>query len=658
MNQPRPASSSDVHETDRSPATGLTHLSLQLLWHANEAGDTKSFAQAATTAVREHFQAAVVAIVVPHQGQWTTLARSGNRAMLPEPLMADALDRLAIVRQSDGWIAVPLRQRIETDHLLVMQADLPGGALCDESLVELADTLGSALASIRGRRRRNRRIQRLEAILEIATQWYRARDMQSLLVRIAEAATRLLHADRASIFLWDKANHILVGRPALGIDGDELKIADDAGVVGHVIHTGQSRRIDRHQGQDQIDRHVDEQLGYHTETLLCVPLRSPDGKIIGAFEVINKHEGDFDSEDEEALLDLAAHAAIALENTREREQLIRARDQITAEAAQGVQLIGTSPAIEALRSTIRRVADTDLAVLITGENGTGKEVAARLIHYLGRRREQPFIAVNCAAIAETLLESELFGHERGAFTDAGQSRPGKFELASGGTLFLDEIGDLSLSGQAKLLRVLEEKVVTRVGGTEPIHIDTRVLAATNQDLARMVREKKFREDLFYRLNVVNLHLPPLRERPDDILLLVEHFLDQFCRQARRPRPKLTRAARQRLLQHPWPGNVRELRNLIERLAYLTPDDTIDADELGLILAPASGAPDAVAADLPLNRATAQFQRQYIEQAIARARGNMSLAAKRLGLHRSNLYRKMRGLGISTAPPTSADSDDS
>ena len=195
-----------------------------------------------------------------------------------------------------------------------------------------------------------------------------------------------------------------------------------------------------------------------------------------------------------------------------------------------MQLIGESPAIEALRSTIRRVADTELAILILGENGTGKEVVSQSIHYLSRRRDEPFIAVNCAAITETLLESELFGHEKGAFTDAHESRQGKFELASGGTLFLDEIGDLSLGGQAKLLRVLEEKVVVRVGGSKPIHTDARVIAATNQNLAEMVRQKRFRQDLYFRLNVVTLDLPPLRERGDDVMLAGRAFSDRLLPQ--------------------------------------------------------------------------------------------------------------------------------
>ena len=303
------------------------------------------------------------------------------------------------------------------------------------------------------------------------------------------------------------------------------------------------------------------------------------------FELINKLSGAFTQEDQEALVELAAHAAVALENVQDRQKLIATNRQIVEQAAEGVRLIGECPAIQSLRSIIRRVAETDLAVLIGGENGTGKEVVAQSIHYLSRRRGQPFIALNCAAIPDTLAESELFGHEKGAFTDAHESRPGKFELASGGTLFLDEIGDLSLNCQAKLLRVLEEKVMVRVGGSAPIPTDARVLAATNQKLAEMVQQKRFREDLYFRLNVVTLELPPLRQRGGDILLLAEHFLDDFCRRARRKVPELSAAARKRLAEHRWPGNVRELRNLMERLAYLTAGDRIEAEDLAFILSP-------------------------------------------------------------------------
>jgi Nif-specific regulatory protein len=346
-------------------------------------------------------------------------------------------------------------------------------------------------------------------------------------------------------------------------------------------------------------------------------------------------------------VELAAYATVALENTQQFAELIERHEIMIQEAAQDTLLVGASPPIEALRTTVRRIADTDLAVLLLGENGTGKEVVARLIHFGSRRRKHPFIAVNCAALTETLLESELFGHEKGAFTDAHESRAGKFELASGGTLFLDEIGDMSLSGQAKLLRVLEEKTIVRVGGSKSIHTDVRVLAATNQKLVELVRARRFREDLYFRLNVVTLELPPLRERGNDVMLLAEHFLREFSKRAGRRAPKITAAARKRLESHTWPGNVRELRNLMERLAYLTFGEKIEAEDLAFILSPGAATPALVDAGLSLNDATHEFQKAYIQQAIERARGNVSLAATNLDVHRSNLYRKMRQLGMET-----------
>jgi Nif-specific regulatory protein len=284
--------------------------------------------------------------------------------------------------------------------------------------------------------------------------------------------------------------------------------------------------------------------------------------------------------------------------------------------------------------------------LILGESGTGKEVTSQALHYQGTRKDKPFIAVNCAALAESLLESELFGHEKGAFTDAHEARAGKFELADGGTLFLDEIGDMSPGGQAKLLRVLEEKVVTRVGGSTPISVNVRVIAATNSDLAAKVSEKTFREDLYYRLSVVTIELLPLRERPEDILLLAEHFLTQFCRQANRPTLNLGIDARRRLQSHAWPGNVRELRNLMERVAFLATGNKVEADDLAFILSPNRPAVGLEPSyGLSLDDATKQFQREFIRRALRRLKGNLSEASRLLGLHRSNLYRKMKQLDM-------------
>jgi len=581
------------------------------------------------------------ALATASGGAWVVVGSAGASATtLPAGLLAEALDAERVIAR-DEWIVAPLDCRATSpDALLVRAAPAARG-----TVEAFLPALRQAVDSVRERQRQASRLARLQAILEIAGQWNKAESMETLLTQMAQVATRLLDADRASIFLWDKPARQLVGRPALGVAGDELRVADDIGIVGQVLKTDAPRRLGRADDRREVNRRVDTALDYKTETLLCVPLRGKRGDLFGAFEAINKRHGEFTADDEAALVELAAHASIALENTQEREHLLESRKQLVDQAAEGVQLIGESPAIAALRSTVLRVAGAELAVLVLGENGTGKEVVSQSIHYNSPRRNHPFIAVNCAALSETLLESELFGHEKGAFTDAHQTHRGKFELADGGTLFLDEIGDLSLAGQAKLLRVLEEKVVVRVGGSQQIHTDARVIAATNQDLAVMVREKRFRQDLFFRLNVVTLSIPALRDRREDILPLAEHFLKDFSRKARRKAPKFTAEARRRLEQHPWPGNVRELRNLMERLAYLVPAEKIEADDLAFILTADGKPPSVVPPELELSEATDRFQAEHISQAIRRAHGNMSDAAERLGLHRSNLYRKMRQLDM-------------
>ena len=627
-------------------------LGSDLLSQAIQAETLEAFLGKTLPAIAAAMDAKYAALAVPVAGRWVTVAEWGAREPLPIDLLANVLDRETALA-GEGWIAAPMAPRTEEGEVLVVRCSpLPSGEGRTEAMLaairQLVPVLHQAISAVRHRAKQDRKLRRLEAILEIASQWNQTRELEPLLVQMAEAAARLLGADRASIFLWDRPNHTLVGRPALGLPDGELRIRDDRGVVGEVIRSGEPRRVDAAVEPEAVDHRVDSQHRYLTRTLLCVPLRGRSGELFGAFELINKTVGVFTKEDEEALGEVAGHAAVALENAQDRRQLLAANRQMADQAAEKVRLIGESPAVEALRSIIRRVADTDLAVLILGENGTGKEVVAQSIHYLSRRRDQPFVAVNCAAIPDTLAESELFGHEKGAFTDAHEARQGKFELAAGGTLFLDEIGDLSLSGQAKLLRVIEEKVLVRVGGSTPIHTDARLLAATNQNLAEMVRAKRFREDLYFRLNVVTLDLPPLRDRQGDVLLLAEFFLDDFCRRARRKTPQLTAAARKRLLEHPWPGNIRELRNLMERLAYLSSEDRVEAEDLAFILSPRGQAPLAADLGLSFADATTRFQIDYIRRQIEQSGSNMSLAATRLGLHRSNLYRKMRQLGVETS----------
>jgi len=626
---------------------GIGPLAKQILLLAADHDRTEAFLETALPLLLTAGGADFVMLRRAERGKWLPIAAAGLQQEPPLKLLTEVLDRDQPL--ADGpWAAVPLTPRSGSGEVLSFHLVGAAGGERDAMIRELADVLGAGREAVRQRDRGRRRVERLERIIEISRHWSQTQRTDDLLQQIAEASTQLLAAERASIFLWDQANRSLVGRPALGVEDNELRLPDDAGVVGQVVRTGEPRRVDRDEAQREVDRRVDRKLGFQTRNLLCVPLRSPRGDLFGAFEMLNKIGGDFTDEDQTALTELAAHAAIALENTQQYERLLRVQRHLTEQAAERVRMIGECPVIESLRSTIARIADTDLALLIQGENGTGKEIVAQLIHYLSHRRDQPLVAVNCAALTETLLESELFGHEKGAFTDAHTARPGKFELAGGGTLFLDEIGDMSPGGQAKLLRVLEEKVVVRVGGSRPIHTDARVIAATNQNLARMVRERRFREDLFFRLNVVTLDLPPLRERGEDVLLLAEHFLDEFSVKARRKPLKLTAAARKRLLSHTWPGNIRELRNLMERLAYLAQGDTVEAEDLSFILAPDPASTAIFALDQTLNAATRRFQSEYVTRQIAAARGNMTAAAERLGLHRSNLYRKMRQLGMNPA----------
>lgn len=627
----------------------ITRFALSTWKTANEIESFSEFLDRAVSSIANVLNAKFVTIVRPRKGQWESLSEfGGSESELPYEAFASVLDQEEIV--SEGrWRVAPLLAKNHHRDVLAVLTNQQAGEVESEVISCLAEILVDTWQAFRRRSGAENRAVRLESILEILAGWNQMPDMNSLLVQMAESATERLASERASIFLWDRSQKTLVGRPALGVEGNELRIPDDAGIVGQVIQTGESRRVDADIDADQkeVHREVDQKLNFQTRSLLCVPLVGREGELFGAFEVINKIKGNFSDEDEEALIELAKHAAIALENTHEREQLLQVRKQMADQAAEQVQLIGDCPAIEALRSTVQRVAKTELAILILGENGTGKEVISQMVHYWSSRRNEPFVAVNCAALTETLLESELFGHEKGAFTDAHESRQGKFELASGGTLFLDEIGDMSMSGQAKLLRVLEEKVVVRVGGSTPIHTDARVIAATNQDLAAMVRERRFREDLFFRLNVVTIELPPLRDRGDDVLLLAEHFLKEFSAKARRRTPKFTASARKRLIGHSWPGNIRELRNLMERLAYLSPEDKIDAADLAFIISDPNESSSLMMLNLPLNDATREFQIEYIKKQIERARGNMTEAAKRLGLHRSNLYRKMRQLQMPT-----------
>src|SRR5208282_1543735 len=320
------------------------------------------------------------------------------------------------------------------------------------------------------------------------------------------------------------------------------------------------------------------------------------------------------------------------------------------------RILGEHPAIQAAGQQVQRVAATDSTVLLLGESGTGKELFARAIHHLSRRREQPFVALNCAAIPEGLVENELFGHEKGAYTGAGARKIGKMEMAHRGTLFLDEIVELPLMTQAKLLRVLEERRFERVGGTQEVEMEARILCATNKNLEAAVAQKSFREDLYFRIAAVPLTIPPLRDRGDDALLLASHFLEHYCRELSKPGLRLSQEARDRVLEYGWPGNIRELQNAIERAVILADGAEIEAKDLRLPAArPASDAIPGGAAgeefswdgtlEDVVRRATEQVERSKIEAVLRGCKWNKTRAAEQLGISYKTLLNKIRDLGI-------------
>jgi two-component system nitrogen regulation response regulator NtrX len=336
---------------------------------------------------------------------------------------------------------------------------------------------------------------------------------------------------------------------------------------------------------------------------------------------------------------------IILEKVNQAIQKLEVRysDRSQTDGEFKLPIIGNSPPMQAIMTEIRQVAPTSGSVLITGESGTGKELIAHAIHELSSRSQAPVVKINCAAIPQELIESELFGHERGAFTGASNQRVGKFEQADDGTIFLDEIGDMSPSTQAKVLRVIEEQEFERVGGGQTIRVDVRIVSATNQNLKATIEAGTFREDLYYRLNVVPIHVPPLRERREDITLLVDYFLDRFCRENRRPRLRLTEDALVTLRGYDWPGNVRELRNLMERLTILCPEQTIGVDDLPQDLSYNDA--DGISTQMPLKDARNEFEGRFILNCLQANDWNITETSKQLGIERTNLHRKMRQFNL-------------
>ena len=490
-------------------------------------------------------------------------------------------------------------------------------------------------------------------ILKLSQRMNSETDLTALLDLLAQEAARLLDADRSSIFILDQAHDQLWSKVAIGTD-EVLRFNAKTGIAGATL-AGTTIRIDDVHKDPRFNPELDRATGYQTRNILSVPLRHYRGEILGVFQVLNKREGSFGQDDEDLLGALAEHAAVAIDKAQQFHRLSEDHELLLRENAalrNDVQekftrhgLIGSSRAIQRIRETIDQVSDSPVSVLITGESGTGKEVIAKAIHYCSSRADQPFVALNCAALPESLVESELFGVERGVATGV-EARAGKFEVAHQGTLFLDEVGELNLANQAKLLRVLQERVVERLGSANPTPVDVRIIAATNRDLEDRVREEQFRGDLFYRLRVVHIETCPLRQMPEDIPLLANTFLESFCQELDKPPKEFDEPALRALQRYRWPGNVRELENEIQRVVVCSRSATVsEADLAEPIRKAAVGPAPSVAAAESLKAAVEDLEKRMIQESLRHHENNQLQAAKQLGISRQGLTNKMKRYGI-------------
>jgi Nif-specific regulatory protein len=454
-----------------------------------------------------------------------------------------------------------------------------------------------------------------------------------------EKAVRIMQAKAGSLLLLDQESGDLYFKVATGEKKEELKsfkIKVGEGIAGKVAQTGEPLLVTDVRKDPRWNKNISESIGYQTHSIVCAPMKVGD-EIIGVFEIIDKISGTpFVNEDLKILTEFGELAAHAIGNARKIVQVDRENRDLKEELAVKYQIVGNSSAIQKNIREAKKVANSTTSTLILGESGTGKELFARLIHRGGPRKDKPLIVLNCAALPETLLEDELFGHEKGAYTGAMNRKIGKFELADQGTLFLDEIGEMSPSMQAKLLRVLQEGVFYRVGGNTPVHVNVRVISATNREILQEIEEGKFREDLYYRLNVVTIEMPPLRERKDDIPLLADHFIEFFKLERGTPKLTISKEAMEKMLEYNWPGNIRELGNALERAVVMGNGKEVLSDDLP-ILDPKTKYP-GMQVGISLEDALNEFKKEFIVLNLKNTGGNRSKAATIMGIQRTYLSR--------------------
>ena len=489
---------------------------------------------------------------------------------------------------------------------------------------------------------------KLELLLDLGSMLAREVELDELLKIVGTRVARALEADRATIWLVDAATGQLRSKVANLPELGELQLSPARGLAGYAAREGVAVNVPDVSQDARWDPETDRRTGYQTRSVLCVPILEGARRLRGVVQVLNKRGGPFSEADETFLVTLAEQIARALEYTT-------LRPARSSRSSPGVRLrgpfnhiVGASDSMQAVYDKILKAADTHATVLLHGETGTGKGLFARAIHVNSSRRDGPLVHVDCTTLPASLVESELFGHERGAYTGADSRVIGKVEQASGGTLFLDEIGELPLELQGKLLRFLQERCFERVGGRETMQADVRVVTGTNRNLEERVRTGEFRADLYYRIRVVDIYLPPLRERgADDILALAEHFLDRFAKTYGKPDLHLDDRSRRALVAHNWPGNVRELEHALERAVVLSGDAQIDVTSLSLVDPFGADGTSATAGDgfdAPRGLALAEVERRYVADAVEKHGGNRSAAARSLQIGRNRLSRLLNVVG--------------
>jgi Nif-specific regulatory protein len=511
----------------------------------------------------------------------------------------------------------------------------------------------------------------LQLLYDVSRSFSGLMELERLVPLIVRKAKEALGADGGAVLLLDPEKQELFfpytaeAGPEVDRRLSDVRLPVSRGIAGWVVQNGTSQLVDDVAHDERWYAGVDVQTGMVTRSLLTAPLLTQGG-VIGCLQLRSARVAAF-SQDDLAFLDaLAQNVAIAIENARLYERVRGSerslRDRVTILSREIVRhnghadLVGASPSMERVFHLIEAASAAAVTVLILGETGTGKELVARAIHTGGPRQAEPFVAINCSALSDTLLEDELFGHRKGAFTGATEHREGLFSAAHGGTIFLDEVGEMSAAMQVKLLRVLETGEILPVGENTPRWVDVRVISATNRDLAARVESGEFRRDLYYRLNVFPIEVPPLRNRRADLPMLVAHLLRQTAAKLGRPAIDIDRAALEALAQYDWPGNIRELRNELERASVLTrPGVPITRAGLSARIKDGSSAPPPAAADAgigpdadapeALRDARGVFEARHIRWVLERHGGNVSQAARVLGISRSFLHQKMKEHGI-------------